>query len=203
MSVTTPQPQSPTEYTPVPPRRGNGCGVAALVIGVVAAVLSFIPIVNIGGIVLGVAAVALGIVGLVLKGRSKGTSIAGLILGVAAIVVAAIVLAVTATAVDAVDDAVKKVDEESNAKHSVEYIVSVDRGTASVDYGASDGTSNKDFTGTWTKKQEMTGWDAASLLVTGDVETKKQKLTCQIKIDGKSVSEQSGTDSVHCTGDTF
>jgi uncharacterized membrane protein YvlD (DUF360 family) len=186
---------------PVAPKRGNSWGVAALVIGIVAVVLSFIPLISIGGIVLG--AVILGVVGLIVKGRTKGTSIAGLVLGAVAIVIGSIVLAITAAAVNVVDDAVKKADKDSKVKHSVEYIVSVDKGTATVDYGTSDGDSNEDFKGTWTKKQTMTGWDAATVLVTGDFETEGQKLTCEIKLDGKSVSKQSGTDSVNCTADTF
>ncbi|MGO3090644.1 MAG: hypothetical protein ACTII7_13330 [Galactobacter sp.] len=203
MSTTIPQPQFPAEYSPVPPKRGNGWGVTALVLGVVAVVLSFIPVISIAAIVLGAVAVVLGIIGLIVKGRTKGTSIAGLVLSAVAIVIGSIVLAVTAAAVSVVNDAVTKTDKDSKAKHAVEYIVSTDRGTASVDYGTSDGNSNEDFKGTWTKKQEMIGWDAATVMVTGDIETQGQKLTCEIKIDGKSVSKQSGTDSVNCTGDTF
>jgi hypothetical protein len=202
-TVPQPQPQSSTEYAPVPPKRGNGWGVTALVLGVIAVVLSFIPVVNIAGIVLGALAAVFGIIGLVLKGRSKGTSIAGLILGVVAIVIASIVLAITAATVSAVDDAVKKVDEDSKAEHTIEYIVTVDQGTASVTYGATDGSSNEDIEGTWTKKQTVAGWDATSVMVTGDFETQGQKLTCEIKVDGETVTEQSGTSSVNCMADTY
>lgn len=206
MSTTVPQPQQPqfpAQYPPIPPSRGNGWGITALILGVIAVVLSFIPVVNIGGIVLGALAVIFGVIGLILRGRTKGTSIAGLVLGTVAIVIASIVLAITAAAVDVVDDAVQQADADSKAKHSVEYIVTVNQGSASVDYGTSDGTSNEDIDAKWTKKQKMTGWDAASVMVTGDVETEGQKLTCEIKIDGESVSKQSGTDSVNCTGDTY
>ncbi|MGO3151896.1 MAG: hypothetical protein ACTIJJ_04625 [Galactobacter sp.] len=206
MSTTIPQPQQPqfpTQYTPVPPKRGNGWGVAALVIGVVAVVLAFIPLIGVAGIVLGAIAVILAIIGLVVKGRAKGTSVAGLVLGAVAIIIGSIVLAITTAAVDAVDDVVKEVDADSKAKHSVEYIVSVNKGTASVDYGTSDGTSNEDFEGTWTKKESMTGWDTATVFVTGDFETQGQKLSCEVKVDGKTESKHSGTDSVDCTVDTF
>jgi hypothetical protein len=73
---------------PDAPRRGNGVGLAALIVGIVAIVLAFIPFVSFVAFLPALAAIALGIVGLVLQGRSRGTSVAGLILGGVALIAA-------------------------------------------------------------------------------------------------------------------
>ena len=73
------------------PRQGNGVGLAALIVGIVALVLAVIPVVSFVAFLPALAAIALGIVGLTLRGRSRGTSIAGLILGGVALLVAIVI----------------------------------------------------------------------------------------------------------------
>jgi hypothetical protein len=91
-----PQPQwqpsagyaQPTPYYGQVARPGNGIGTAGGVVGIVAAVLLWIPYI---GIILGIIAVALSGVGLSranrLGGASKGMSITGLVCGLVAIVI--------------------------------------------------------------------------------------------------------------------
>lgn len=86
------QPWGSTPGPGGPPR--NGLGVAALVLGILALVLSFTVV---GGIVLGLAAVVLGALG---RGRVKrreadngGSATAGIVLGVLGIVIAGAVVA--------------------------------------------------------------------------------------------------------------
>lgn len=69
---------------PQPPKAGNGLAVAALVLGILGAVLCLIPIVNVFALILGIIALPLGIVGWVgaKKGARSGLgiSIAGTVL---------------------------------------------------------------------------------------------------------------------------
>ncbi|MCH7231045.1 DUF4190 domain-containing protein [Glycomyces sp. L485] len=82
-------------YTPDPasepvPQRTNGHAVTALVLGILALVLAFIPLVNVVSFVLGPLAIIFGIVGLVAgrrRGTGKGMSIAGIVMGALALVI--------------------------------------------------------------------------------------------------------------------
>ena len=64
-------------------KQSNGMATVSLVLGIIAIVLSFIPIINNGAFILGIIAIVFGIIGLIKKG-GKGKAIAGLILGVLA-----------------------------------------------------------------------------------------------------------------------
>lgn len=94
--MTTPGPAESTPPSVPPPgsegpRRGNGVGLAALIVGIVAVLLAFIPFASFVAFLPALAAIVLGIVGLVLEGRSRGTSVAGLILGGVALIVAIVI----------------------------------------------------------------------------------------------------------------
>lgn len=91
---------------PVQQKSGNGFGVAALVLGIIAIVLAFIPVVGIVAFVLGPIAIILGIVGVTKKYRPKGTSIAGIILGAIGLIVAIIMTAIVGSFVNAIDEEV-------------------------------------------------------------------------------------------------
>jgi hypothetical protein len=177
----------------------NGFGITALVLGIVAVVSSFIPVLGMGAFILGPLAIIFGIVGIIRKGRKRGTSIAGLVLGVAAIIIAAIVTALTASFVDEVSKSV----DESSAEVSVEYIATVNKGEATVTYGAMDGTSDATITEDWSETDTMTGFDAATLVVTGDFTTEGQEVSCELKINGESVAKNSGESSATCSGSNF
>lgn len=86
-----------------------------MVLGIISAVISFIPILNQGSFILGAVAVILGIVGLVLKGRKRGGAIAGLILGIVSIIIASIVIWVTLAALNAAGDALDHLSNKPKA----------------------------------------------------------------------------------------
>ncbi|MFG3342651.1 hypothetical protein [Glycomyces sp. NPDC048151] len=74
---------------PVPVKQGNGFGVTALVLGIIAIVGAWIPFVNVVSMILGGLALIFGIIALVVagkrNGKGKGTGGTGLVLGVLAI----------------------------------------------------------------------------------------------------------------------
>jgi len=109
------QPPAP-QPVPTPAAPGNGVGVAALVVGIVAVLVAFIPLLGLASFFFGGVAVVLGIIGLLLKGRSRGTSIAGLILGVVSIVIAIVMTTITAAVIGAAGQAVKDADKSSVLK---------------------------------------------------------------------------------------
>lgn len=108
-----PQDQPPYGYSPggpTPPKRGNGPGVAALVLGIVALALAFIPVVNILAFFLGVAGVIVGVVGLVAANRPRATAAWGTGLSALALVLATVMVIVyTFGFLFAVSDAVDEV----------------------------------------------------------------------------------------------
>ncbi|MGA1838252.1 MmpS family transport accessory protein [Herbiconiux sp. 11R-BC] len=98
-----PVPPVPPQFPPPGPAASgvagpNGWGLAALIVGAVAFVGAFIPFVNYAMPVLAVVGMVLGIVALVLRGRRKGSAIAGLVLSGVALVLS-IVLAIVYTVV--------------------------------------------------------------------------------------------------------
>lgn len=197
------------QYTPHPPapqKSGNGLAITALVLGIVAVVFSFIPLVNTVSYIAGALAVIFAIIALVKK-TGKGMAIAGLVLAVASIAIATIVNAIAAAAVvavgNSVDQAIASESAKSEADHKVEYLVTVNKGEAHVSYGKTGSTSTADTTKDWSKEATMKGNESASLSVTGDFTTEGQKLTCEIKLDGKSVDKQEGTSTVSCNADTY
>lgn len=85
----------------------SGLSTAGMVLGIVGIVLSFIPIINNIAFFLGILAVIFGIIGLVKK-AGKGKAIAGLVLGLLAIV---ITLAMQSAVSDAIDETSKELDK--------------------------------------------------------------------------------------------
>ena len=106
---------------PVVAAKRSGMAVASLVLGIVAAALSWMPIVNNLAFLVGLVGLVLGIVaivGCVRKGKGgKGLAIAGVVLGVVALVV---VLATQAAYTTAIDEALQgsTVQETSAASSS-------------------------------------------------------------------------------------
>lgn len=89
-----PPPVAPVQII-VQQRAENGVATASLVLGVVALVLSWIPILGLVGVPLGLLAIGLGILGWVWAGRrgGLGRAIAGITCGVIALLLAALVTA--------------------------------------------------------------------------------------------------------------
>jgi hypothetical protein len=99
------------QHAPVPAKGSNGLATAGFVLGLLGLLSSWIPFLNIVGIILGVIGVVLAAVGLAKSKKvnaGKGLAIAGLVLGVLAVIIAVLINAVFVSAVD------KAVDETTN-----------------------------------------------------------------------------------------
>lgn len=166
------------------PVKGNGFGTTALVLGVVAVVFAIIPVVGFVAFILGPLALIFGIIGLTRKFTKKGTSIAGVVLGAVSVIIAIIVTAMLAAAANSVDEALNK-------EHKIEYIVTT-TGPAKVTYWNGDGSSNEDISADWKKEVTASGLSFSTLSVTGDFSA-DTTVTCEILVDGASVSKNSGS----------
>jgi hypothetical protein len=90
-----PQEQLPYGYTavgPTPPKRSNGPGLAALIIGIASMVVAFIPFVNFFSFLLGPAGLICGIVGLILTDRPRRQALWGTILSGVSMILAFIMI---------------------------------------------------------------------------------------------------------------
>ena len=96
-------------------KKGNPLGLTAMVLGIVAAVLAFIPCIGWLGFIPGVLAIIFGALSLkkVNAGEAdgKGMSIAGLVCGLVAVIINIAMLVILAGAVAAVDDAFDGYDD--------------------------------------------------------------------------------------------
>ena len=200
MSQTQPQQQTPQQ--PQKTGRGKGFGVAALVLGIVALVFSFIPVVGAVAFFLGPIAVVFGILGLVLRkgSGSRGTSIAGLILGAVAVIAAAIVFAITAAVVSGVGHAIATASAEANATHTVKYTATITGGAGkgTVTYGSTS-MSQKDVVGTFSDQKQETGTVLGTMTVSRDYSDNQATVSCEVFVDGKSVSKNTGDSMVTCS----
>jgi hypothetical protein len=97
-------------------RRGSGMAVAALVCGIVGAVIALIPILGIFGIILGLLGLIFGLVGWskARKGQSggKGMAISGAILGALAIALGIWGLVIVGDAFDQLDQDLQEILDE-------------------------------------------------------------------------------------------
>jgi hypothetical protein len=176
---------SAAQHNATPPVRGNAFGVTALVLGIVAVVFSFIPVMGMVAFVLGPLAVLFGIVGATRKFSKKGAAVAGLVLGILSVVIAAIWLAVVGAAVNSADQAL-------NSEHKVEYMVTT-KGKAAVNYWSGGGTSTENLTANWKKELAVKNSDLLSLVVTGDFTNTGAAVSCEILFDGKSIAKNTGS----------
>lgn len=108
MSYTQPAEAPQTgQAAPAPAKGSNGLATAGFVLGLLGLLTSWVPVINILGIVLGVLGVVLAGVGLAKSKKvkaGKGLAIAGIVLGALAVILAVLINAVF---VNAVDKAVK------------------------------------------------------------------------------------------------
>jgi hypothetical protein len=104
----------PQQLAPAP-AKGKGLGIAAMVLGIIAAALSFLPIINILGVPLAIVGLILGIVAAV-AARGKRGPIGFGIVGIACSSVALIItIAMYAAAAASVTDAADRLNEASDA----------------------------------------------------------------------------------------
>ncbi len=102
---------------------GKGLGIAALVLGILAVICSFIPCFSFGAILLGVTGIILGAVGLSKAkngGGSKGLPRSGLILSIIGTVIATIWIIVFAGAISNAASNLKNLDQFEDAMHDYE-----------------------------------------------------------------------------------
>lgn len=106
-------------WQPAPRKAGNGLATAGFVLGLLGLLGSFIPVLNVGGMVLGVIGAILAAVGLTRAkrtGSGKGLALSGLVLGVLALVVGIVVNVAFANAVDDAADDVASTSVEAPAQ---------------------------------------------------------------------------------------
>jgi hypothetical protein len=106
-------PTQPGLLGPAPAKGSNGLATAGFVLGLLGLLASWIPVLNIVGLILGVLGAVLAAVGLAKSkkvGAGKGLAIAGIVLGVLAVIIAIIV---NVAFVNAVDEAVKTTTDTS------------------------------------------------------------------------------------------
>lgn len=98
-----PDPYASGSYPPPPPaQQGKGFGIASMIVGIVAVLLAFIPIIGLVSFVLGLVAIGLGIFA-VIKRRGKGQGIAGIITGAVSILVAIVVTIIASAFISIVE----------------------------------------------------------------------------------------------------
>lgn len=158
MSTETPPYQPyPGQQPPVPTQK-SGMAVAAMVIGIIAIVLSFIPVLGFVSFILGPLAVIFGIVALVKK-RGKGQAITGIITGAAGFVIVLIGTLMFGALVSSVDEEMQRQDQleeeiEEDAEAAGEEDAEVDEIEEEV---AEDDAPADDSTGEWVEVETLSG----------------------------------------------
>ena len=193
-----PAPQSgydrPPEYAVAPK---NGMGTAALVMGILAIVLAFIPILGFASWPLAILGIIFGAVGVrrVAKRRAtnKGVAVSGLVLSVIGLI---LVIISTVRYVSALNAGVQSVNNSLNGEHHVTYKVTTTSGGAvSVTYtqGRAGSGSAVGVPSPWSADTTVTGSIATLTASAGlDVQNpnRAEGITCAIVDDdtGKTVS---------------
>ncbi len=191
-------------------------GTTALVLGILAIVLAFIPILGFVSYPLSILGVIFGLVGLRRVSKrtatNRGVTLTGLIASVLGFV---LVIVSTVAYVSAISAGVQGVNKSLTAVHNVTYKVSsTNGGKVSVNYtqGSSGSGSLIQVPSPWTLDASVTGVSAI-LSATGAIDFQnpnaKDGLTCEIvdKDTGKSLVKNSvpasGNASVSCVATNF
>ncbi|MCW4459821.1 MmpS family protein [Microbacterium sp. MPKO10] len=119
------QPQS----HPTPQKAGNGLGLAAMIVGIVAFVGAFVPFVNYASGFLAFVGLVLGIIALCLKGKRKGAATAGAVISGIALVLS-IVMAMVYTSIfaTAVSESIEESLTESTSQPAPDSAAEEDEG---------------------------------------------------------------------------
>lgn len=193
-------PQHPPGYGP-----RNGMGIAALILGIVGLLFCIVPFTAWIGIILGIVGTILGAVGISRARKRIATnltmSIIGTVLSVLAIIAGIASLAVL---FNAVDSAVKDLDEKISGTTPLTYEVESSSGTATVTYDggeASGGSSfNNDVDTPWSKDVEASNFLGGYLSASAGAEG--GSVTCRVLDDTGEVLVENTADgqfaSAHC-----
>lgn len=188
--VTDLYPYQPDPKLQVPPA-SNGLGIAGFILGLVGVFFSLIPIIGLIAWVLVILGLIFSIIGLVRANRGashKGLSIAGLVTSVVGL---AICIAWVVIAGIAVRDAANEIQRVAK----VEYEVTGTATDVTVRYGELL-TNNEIKVDTlpWRKEQQNRGVNKGGTL-TARTGTKGGSITCKITVDGKVVSTKTAEGS--------
>ncbi|SDO72346.1 DUF4190 domain-containing protein [Geodermatophilus sp. DSM 45219] len=131
----TPPVQAPYQpyppFQPEPPRKGSGLAIASMVLGIIALLLSWIPIVNYLAAVLAVVALGLGIPALLRARRGvaggRGLAITGLVTSVVALVLVVVTQLLFSAVIDEVE---RSLDEETGSAAAPELAQPATEGEA-------------------------------------------------------------------------
>lgn len=194
-------------------RRGNGFGVAALILGIFSLVFAFVPFMSYAAIFAGAIAVVLAVIGLTRKFRARGTSVAGLVTGVTGLVLAIVMTTLYAAVFFGISKAVDDTNKAAATTHTVVYSVSGAAQDADVTYSTfTNGTSGTEqssstplpFTKTITVNgsKDSLSFNSFDLsAMNGAVDT--GTISCTVTVDGKTIASQTSSGSfasVNCSG---
>jgi hypothetical protein len=179
--------------------------IASIVTGGIALMLCWIPFV---AWPLGLAAIVCGTVALVKRAAGKGLSIAGISLGALGALLATLLFVVflgfAAAAERSSEGSRQRLDQlrssaasrsaATGVEHTVEYRVTTNA-PAKVGYRDASGTFDEQVTAPWTKTFTDTGsYVSGRVSVTvPDYENKDASVSCEVLIDGKTVSRKTDT----------
>ena len=193
------------QYGAPAPQQNKVLAIVALVLGGLAFLMSWIPIVNVVAIALGIAGAICGIIALVRKLAGKPLAITGVVLSAVAIVISiainAFVVSVASTATDELNKISESFSAQANAEHVVQYKVTTSA-PAEVSYTDTNGSKTEQITANWDKEFKETGFVMGSVSVTTDFDGEAE-VSCQIIIDGEVVSEDANSGPgamAFCTG---
>ncbi|GAA4164529.1 hypothetical protein GCM10022286_26380 [Gryllotalpicola daejeonensis] len=186
-------------------KRRSGLGVAALVLGIIAFVLAWIPFASYVAIGLGGVGLLLGILALVLRGHRGGIAVAGTIVAGIALLAAILMTVVYAAIFSAAQSVGHDLDKKANKQVTVVFQVTGTSTDATVTYSSASGSGMSQATGqklpfskTITEKQGLI--PVYSLTATNG--TTGADIACKITVDGKVVAQQTSSGqfaTVDCT----
>ncbi|GAA1450506.1 DUF4190 domain-containing protein [Nesterenkonia lacusekhoensis] len=106
-------------YAPAPEPPKKGIGITAMVLGIVALVFAFIPVIGLLSLALGPVAVVLGVIALV-KRRGRGQGIAGVITGAFGFIVSLAGVVLFGAFMSAMDEEEEREDVEEQVEEAAE-----------------------------------------------------------------------------------
>lgn len=148
-------------YAPAPEPPKKGIGITAMVLGIVALVFAFIPIVGFLSFVLGPIAVVIGIIAFV-KRRGRGQGIAGVITGALSFIVAIVGVALTGAFISAVDEEANREDVEEQVEEAAEEAGEDDAEVEDIEEEAAQGEEPaeevaEESSGEWVEVASLSG----------------------------------------------
>lgn len=185
--------------TPSPVPQGKGMAIASMVLGIVAVLFSFIPVVNLLSFLLGIAAVVFGIIALKKNSASKGMSITGIITGAVSLFIAMLVLILFGMAMSAASTDLQKLASE----RTVQMNASISDGAQGIVTYDIDGSLNEEaFTGEWERMATNSGFNFEGVHVYAQ-DNADADVSCTLSINGTEVSTLTGKGSVSCYNDSL